>query len=46
MIEMSEQLRHALEAQTEVRLIDPESRREYIVIRADLFERMRKLLEA
>jgi len=34
------------QAQGPLRVVDPDSKREYILLRADLYDRMRSLLEA
>ncbi len=44
MIELTEQQQWAVDAAAEVRLIDPRTQKAYVLVGADLFERMKRLL--
>jgi hypothetical protein len=44
MIELTEQQQQALDASPEPRLIDPRTQEAYVLIKADLYERLRGLL--
>lgn len=44
MIELTEQQQHALDASPAPRLVDPRTKKTYVLISADLFERMRSLM--
>jgi hypothetical protein len=45
MIELTVQQQQALDADPEARLIDPRTRMVYVLVRADIYERLRGLLE-
>ena len=44
MIELTEQQQQAVDAAPEARLIDPRTQKGYVLVGADLFERMKSLL--
>ncbi len=47
-IELSEELRREVEraGQVPVRLVDPQTKEEFVVLRADIYQRLRRLLDA
>jgi len=45
MIELTEQQQRAIDAAPEVSLIDPRTQKAYVLVGADLFERMKGLLK-
>lgn len=45
MIELTEEQRRAVQANGELRLIDPLTRKEYVLIGAEVYERLRRVLE-
>jgi len=46
MIELTEEQRHAVQASTApVSLVDPQTQEAYVLLRADLYERLKELLE-
>jgi hypothetical protein len=46
-IELTPEQRQAVQrADRPIRILDPDSRREYVLLRADLYERMRQVVEA
>lgn len=44
MLELTEQQQHALDADPEPRLIDPRTQTAYVLIRSDVYQRLRSLL--
>jgi hypothetical protein len=44
MIELTEQQQHALDASPEPRVIDPRTKTAYVLVRADVYERIRGIL--
>jgi hypothetical protein len=46
-ITLTPEQRHAVQrADKPIRVLDPDSQREYVLLRADLYERMRQVVEA
>lgn len=46
MIELTDEQQQAIDTQDcPIRIVDPKSQREYVVLRADLYDRIRELLE-
>ena len=44
MLELTEQQQHAVDADSEPRLIDPRTRTAYVLVKAEIYERLRSLL--
>ncbi len=44
-LELTEQQQQAVDASPEPRLIDPRTKKAYVLIRADIYERLRPVLE-
>ena len=45
MIELTEEQRQALAANPELRLLDPLTQKTYVLVGADVYERLRRVLE-
>jgi hypothetical protein len=45
MLQLDDELRQQVERAGEARVTDPDTRREYVVVRAEVYDKMRRLLE-